>query len=401
MIWLVAPVLVVILICAWGWPILLGILGILNINDKPSALQQIKQLMITHAITPTEVDTIFSEPASIGPKAEQGNKGGIVKTLFVYLGAIFVFAGVGTYVGMFWDNMGSVMRVLATLGVGYVLLIVLISSLHEKKIPKLVLPLTLASVFFMVGGWYVSIGEIFPNSDNWRAATLFVCGLMALHFGVLFTKYYRTIFAFTALVFCYGFMLVGLDMLGVPASYAAIFLGASLFLVGFALENSSQRVLAGLALLIGVCWFNGGVFDIVAMYVAANWASVVVGICIMSAAYGLYRFGRYSRLTSLGNFIGSILVYSGLFNLVQYTSVEIIYLGATVFMLYVSVKLHSRVLLITTSLAMLSFIGYFSAQYFSNSLGWPVTLVLMGVFFLSIGITAINLGKKIPTHANG
>ena len=36
----------------------------------------------------------------------------------------------------------------------------------------------------------------------------------------------------------------------------------------------------------------------------------------------------------------------------------------------------------------LGFIGYFSAEHFANSLGWPVTLVLMGVAFLGVGIQA-------------
>ena len=127
------------------------------------------------------------------------SRGDIARTLFAYLGGVFILAGVGTYISMFWDSMGGTMRVLVTLGIGYVLLIVLVAALHEDKFPRFILPLTLASVFMMTGGWFVLIHEVYPRGDNWRAAVLFVFAVMALHQGALFGKYRRTVLAFTTL----------------------------------------------------------------------------------------------------------------------------------------------------------------------------------------------------------
>jgi len=64
-------------------------------------------------------------------------------------------------------------------------------------------------------------------------------------------------------------------------------------------------------------------------------------------------------------------------------------------MLYACVVLQSKTLLLTTTIAMLSYIGYFSATHFVDSLGWPITLVLIGVAFLGVGTLAIKLKKKI------
>ena len=392
-------VLIVILLIIggglWAWPLLAGVLGLSSVTDKPGALQHIRQLMTTYDITPAEVDDAFRAPAAIGPKLVQRSKGDIAKTLFIYLGAIFILAGVGTYVGTFWDSMGSAMRVLVTLGVGYILLIVLVAALHENKYPRLVLPLTFASIFFMVGGWFVLINELFPDGDNWRAATLFVFGTLALQCGVLFGKYQRTVFAFTALCFVYGFMQVGLDMLGMSFTYVAIILGASLFLVGTALEKTPQRILAEPALLIGAFWLNGGLFDVIARATATNWASLIVGVSVMLAAYGLHKSDRYPRLIGLGYLLGSAMLYGGLFDLVQNTPIELIYLAVTAALLYACVVLQSRALLLTTVLAMLSYIGYFSAKHFADSLGWPVTLVLMGIAFMAVGSIAIKLKRQI------
>ena len=397
MIWLLLLVALIVLIGGgwWGWPLLAGIIGASGVTDKPSALQNIVQLMRNYDITPAEVEAAFNAPAASRPVAVQRSRGDIARTLFTYLGAIFILAGISTYIGTFWQSMGSAMRVFMTLGVGYILLIVLLSALHEKKYPRLILPLALASVFVMTGGWFVLIHEVFPHGSNWRAATLFVFGMMALHQGVLFGKYRLTVLAFTTLFFIYGFMQVGLDLLGVPSAYIAIVLGASLFLVATALEDMPYRVLAAPALLIGIFWMNSGLFDRIAFFISPDWAGLLTGMCVMSAAYGLHKAGRYSGLSGLGYFIGSIMAYSGLFDLVHNTSFELVYLAVTAAMLYACVVLQSRALLFTTVIAMLGFIGFYTAKHFANSLGWPVTLVLMGVAFLAVGTIAIKVKRQI------
>ena len=397
MIWLLILIVIVVLIGGglMGWPLAAGILGASSVTDKPGALERIVQLMRSHDITPAEVEAAFHAPAASRPVPARRSSRDIARTLFTYLGAIFILAGIGTYIGTFWQSMGSAMRVFVTLGVGYIMLIVLVSALHEKKYPRLILPLALASVFTMTGGWFVLIHEVYPHGDNWRAAALFVFGVMALHQGVLFGKYRPTVLAFTALFFVYGFMQVGLDLLGVPMAYIAIVLGASLFLVGSAIEKTPQRILAEPALLIGTCWLNSGLFDRIAIAASTNWASLITGVCVMSAAYGLHKAGRYARLTGLGYFFGSVMAYSGLFGLVHDTSFELVYLAVTASMLYACVVLQSRALLFTTVIAMLGFIGYYTAKHFANSLGWPVTLVLMGVAFLGVGTIAIKVRRKI------
>jgi hypothetical protein len=397
MIWLL--VLVVVLLLAgggWlGWPLLAGILGASGVTDKSGALEHIAQLMRDHDITPAEVEAAFHAPAASRSAAVQRGPRDIARTLFTYLGAIFILAGVSAYVGTFWQSMGSAMRVFMTLGVGYILLIVLLSALHEKRYPRLILPLALASVLVMTGGWFVLIHEVYPHGDNWRAAALFVFGVMALHQGVLFARYRITVLAFTTLFFVYGFMQVGLDLLGVPFAYIAIVLGASLFLVGAALESMPYRMLAEPALLIGTVWMDSGLFDRIAVATSSDWAGLLTGLCVMSAAYGLHRAGRYARLAGAGYLVGSIMAYSGLFDLMHDTSFELGYLAVTAAMLYACVVLQSRALLFTTVIAMLGFIAFYTAKHFANSLGWPVTLVLTGIAFLAVGSIAIRLKRRI------
>ena len=379
----------------WGWPLVAALFGVKQVTDKPGALARITELMRTYDISPDDVATAYRDPAPAHAAPVKRSGGEIAKTLFTYLGAIFILAGISTYIGMFWNRMGSVMRIVVTLGVGYTLLIVLVSALHEKKFPKLILPLALATVIMLTSGWFVFIHEVFPHGDNWRLAALAVFGLMALHQGVLFHKYELTVLAFTALLFVYAFLQVGLDMLDVPPGFSAMILGASLLLVATALEQSSHRSLSEFAFLIALCWFNAGVFDRVAIAAATNWAALVAGCSVMSAAHGLKMGGRQSRLAGLGTLIGSAMAYSGLFDLVHKTPVELLFFAVTASMLYACVLVQSRALLLTTVIAMLSYIGYFTAQHFVDSLGWPISLVLMGVAFLGVSALAMRVKRQL------
>lgn len=398
MIWLLVIIVILVLVSGswWIWALIAGIFSTTRVTDKSGAMESIMQLMRRYDITLTEVEVLFNAPTTFQPAPSQRSRGDIAKTLFIYLGAIFMLAGISTYIGTFWSSMGSVMRIFVTLGVGYILLIVMVSALYEKKYPRLILPLALASVFMLTSGWFVFIHEMFPHGDNWRNAVLLVFGVMALHQGALLSKYRLTVLTFTTLFFVYGFMQVGLDLLGVPMAYIAIVLGASLFLVATALEKTRYRVLTEPALLIGTGWLNGGLFDRIAIFSSMNWASLITGVCLIFVAYGLQKSGRYSRMTGgLGYFIGSIMAYGGLFNLVQNTPVELLYLAVTTSMLYACVVLQSRALLFTTVSAMLGFIGFYSTKHFANSLGWPITLVLMGVVFLGVGAITMRVRRHI------
>ena len=73
----------------------------------------------------------------------------------------------------------------------------------------------------------------------------------------------------------------------------------------------------------------------------------------------------------------------------------LLYFAVTAAMLYACVRLQSRALLLTTVLAMLGFIGYFTAEHFVDSLGWPISLVLMGVAFIGVGTLAMRIKRQM------
>ncbi len=87
----------------------------------------------------------------------------------------------------------------------------------------------------------------------------------------------------------------------------------------------------------------------------------------MPTAFGLQKSTRHPGLAGLGYLVGSIMVYTGLFELVYKTPFELLHFAVTASMLYACVMLQSWALLLTTVISMLSFIGCYTAQHFVDT----------------------------------
>jgi hypothetical protein len=84
------------------------------VTAKQDALVEVVELITRHGLT---IDEIAQALAGQVEYAERRTSS-IVSRLFVYLGGIFVFVGLGIFVGMRWDELGPAGRVMLTLGPG-------------------------------------------------------------------------------------------------------------------------------------------------------------------------------------------------------------------------------------------------------------------------------------------
>jgi hypothetical protein len=84
-------------------------------TDKQNALNQIKEIMDTHNISAHDLKAL-----NIGKEAKSKQNQDVFKTIFAYLGGLFIFSGLGTLVGLLWDDLNSPLRVLITLGPGII-----------------------------------------------------------------------------------------------------------------------------------------------------------------------------------------------------------------------------------------------------------------------------------------
>jgi len=79
---------------------------------------------------------------------------------------------------------------------------------------------------------------------------------------------------------------------------------------------------------------------------------------------------------------------------VKNSLLEPVYLGATALMIFLSTYVRSRTLLLVGTLAMLIYIGYYTAEHFANTVGWPIALVIIGIALIGLSAFAIRLNNQ-------
>lgn len=391
----------ILLLGALGWAIfaksespLSRISGMMNKKTPQEHLSFLVGYMREQGLTLEQLGAAWNAtPVVANELKPKRSTGDIASTVMFFLGATFVFAGIGVYISMFWDSMSSFMRIVVTLGVGFGLSLYSVVAMKEGKYPKAILPLIMIAAVIETGGWFVFLHEMFPQGDDWRKAALFCFGIMALQQAVVFHTFRRDSLAFTAIAFAYGALQMALDIAGMRDEHIALLLGGSMVYSAYVLDKTPHRALSAVFYFFGGLWFNTGVFVVLERATSLSLATIITGISIFSLGNAM-RHADEHKLAGLGFFFGSAMFYAGLFDEVRHTPLELLYFGVAVALMYGSALLQSRALLATSVLAMLGFIGYYTSEYFMNSVGWPVALIIMGIAFLGVGSMAIRVKRK-------
>lgn len=79
---------------------------------------------------------------------------------------------------------------------------------------------------------------------------------------------------------------------------------------------------------------------------------------------------------------------------------EVVFPGLALGSMFLSVPLKSRVLLAVSSLYLMGYIIKITAEYFSDTLGWPIALILAGFFLIAVGYATYTLGFRRASGAH-
>jgi hypothetical protein len=130
--------------------------------------------------------------------------------------------------------------------------------------------------------------------------------------------------------------------------------------------------------------------------------ALVLGAALLLTSFGLGRRG-FGAITPFWYFCGAAAFLGGLFDAVEGSLFEILFLAAAAGFVYASVVVHSRTLLSVATLAILAYTGWFTGQHFVDSVGWP--LALMGFGLAMIGLSALafridrNYVRRTPARS--
>lgn len=303
--------------------------------EKEEALQDIVALARYHHISLAEIAQAF---ANEGPAKVHSDS--VLSKLLGYMGGIFVFAGIGVFIAMYWDDFNSAQRVITTLGTGLIAFFMGIACLTDGKYERAATPLFLMAALLQPTGILVMLQEYSSGCDV-RHGLMFMAAYMLIQQGATFWAKRRTVLAFST-----------------------IFFG---------------------------CIFFTNLFDVMDMN--EKLIGTVIGASLLCIAYALHQ-SRHLAIAPFWYFIGAMILMWSVFDAVKNTAFELLYLGLSGLLIFMSTYVHSRTLLLVGTLAMLVYIGYFTAKHFANTVGWPIALVVIGVAMIGLSAFAIKLNNK-------
>ncbi|MCP4898998.1 MAG: hypothetical protein GY906_18670 [bacterium] len=124
---------------------------------------------------------------------------------------------------------------------------------------------------------------------------------------------------------------------------------------------------------------------------------LAVGLSYMVLAYafaGTRREGLSGALYGFGSmaFLGAALGLGG-WKPSQSIFWELVFPGLAFAVLYASVHVKSKALLTFSSIFLGAYLSKLTGEYFSDSLGWPLALVLVGLMLMGLGYVTLRLKR--------
>ncbi len=302
---------------------------------KEQALQQIADIAREHNLTPPEI------LAELSPSKEASDsKSTILTRLFGYLGGIFVLAGLGVFIEMQWEEMNAIARITITLGSGIATFVMALFAAEDERWEKTVTPLFLLAALLQPTGILVTLDEFSSGGDE-RHAILLTSGVLMIQQTLIFLKTRRTVLLFMSLIFAVSFYGTAMDLFDLDEDLIASTLGLSVLLVTHSIDRT-----------------------------------------------------RHAAITPFWYFVSSTAVMTGLFSLIRDSLLEICFLGAACGLVFLSTWVKSRSLLFVGTVAILGYVGYYTAENFSEAVGWPIALIIFGLLLIGLSSVAFRINRK-------
>jgi hypothetical protein len=321
--------------------------------NKEELLQELSIKINTGEISREEIATRFSfapttQTAVITEDSKISTPFSVTKMLYV-LGAAIVVIGIVIFVSQIWDDIESFGRIAVTLGLGF--LITGIGSMLLKSRPDQ----NIGNVFHFIGGMLIPGGAVVTLSElNIDFVSLWP---VAITFGVIFAFYLllnavhkNAILTFFAIAngTAFVYLLVEAIVDG-PfyrhedlCTYLTMVIGASYLLLAHAFRDGWNKKLTGVLYFFGITGFLGAAFSQV----------------FDSVPWQMLYF---------------LIVIGGLF---------------------LAVYVRNRSILVMSTLFLIAHVSYITSEYFADSLGWPISLVILGFVFIGLGYVSVNINKK-------
>lgn len=320
---------------------------------KERFLDDVKRAAAGHVASKDEVSRAYDEGLQT-PVAELEKHHIGISTILYDIGGGIVFLGLVNLIGQQWDALNAGMRIFVTLGAAIAFFISAVFLEQVKGVRQVATALHLVAVLLMPAGLFVTFHELGVDVE--------MGGYQSIIFAILTVVYFATymlykrnllllfdiIFA-TILFFTFTNYLVGTNPIFDELNffeYRALAVGVAYIALGYAFVRSSRAVLTGVLYAVGI-----------------------LGI------------------------LGSTMALGG-FKPNQNLFWELAYPGIVFGVIFSSLYLRSRAFLAFGVLFLGGYIFKITAEYFADSIGWPVALIFLGFVLMGVGYLTFYLHKK-------
>ncbi|MFH1170645.1 MAG: hypothetical protein V1704_03755 [Candidatus Vogelbacteria bacterium] len=283
---------------------------------------------------------------------EKGRTFNLTK-LFYILGGVVALIGIIFFTAQIWDDLGAGGRIFVTLILGLILAGIGSFFLRTKPASHL------GEVWHGLAGFLIPGGALVTFHEIVGLDYLTSLWPVTIIFGIIFLFY----------------LLLNFYHRNVVLTFFTIANGTALFylLIESIISGPLSRH-----------------FDVYA------YLTMIVGLSYLLLAYA-WRASWNKHLVSILNFLGSVGFLGAAFNRViegaGFWEFLFFALAGGGMALAVFVIRSRLVLLISTLFLVVHFI-YITKEYFADSIGWPILLVILGFIFIGLGYFSISLGRK-------
>lgn len=318
--------------------------------DKQTVLESVSMLAAAGDLSEAELSAAFRQTDGDDISERHTN----YSTVLYFIGGGVVVIGIVALIAQIWDDLGSVMHVVVTLGSGLAAFTVGVLLSRHRWLGAAGPAFFLIAALVLPVGMAVTVDEagFQPDHLEWQSLiSVVLVGAFAVAY-VLFRSNSLLLYAigFATWVF---FAVTGWIAGPNPVfgeveffEYRAIAVGLAYLVLAFAFADTSRRGLSGI----------------------------------------LYSLGSMA-------FLGAALALGG-WEPSQNVFWELVFPGLVFAVLYASVHLKSKALLCFGSIFLASYLAKITGEYFSDSLGWPLALVIFGMLLMGVGYLTLRLKRR-------
>jgi len=320
-------------------------------TSKEEVLRSISELAAQNSISKEEILSAF-DGVVVSKETIQNKRLGIADILY-YIGGAIVFFGIAIFVTQNWRILNAPTKVLATLGSSIAAYFVAIFFSTKEKTKNIGLAFHLIAALVMPIGLYITFYEAGFRMGGSEIQALISAILFAVYL-LSFLVFKENIFLFfniifgTWLFFSFTSYIVGNNPIWNSNfyNYRLLVTGLTYTVLGYAFSKTKREPLTGI----------------------------------------LYGFGV------LG-FLGAALMLGG-WKPHQKMIWELAFPGLVFAVLFLSVFLKSKSFLTIGTIYLMVYIIKITSEYFSGSLGWPLSLVIIGLLLIASGYLFVYIKNK-------